>query len=576
LPADQVIRDRQFGRWLNDHASELKWKYNVPFVQPPGETTEALLTLYSSLFEDCGGIWRFSGGITAPGFEEMLTLAKESPKLPTEFARAGLTKTATNFDAASGTGTISRAMTPESLITWDLQAAGQTTRTVSVESAGSNAWSLGAAKTWVKKTVQRNLSASIQKLENGFSESLSTQNIPVGELSVTVGERGASVAWKPGILSKIKSSISQLENSLKSQSFTDSVSQLDKADYIFQASDTTAYSKFDNQWTVLRPLAADAVPDESLGFRFGQPGAENVTPSYFEILPSPAPDLPGDWMTIGPQRILKPIEAHPSDAPSLTFRDAVDGKQGILYVGGDGVIVNQNDSLFGLNGNTNPFDAEAIGKIRNLQNEMQQTQETLAHVTLASDETLVLVEPNQLTLVDSTYPQFNKWRTALDHLPENQLRFELKQDSIAWIVDLNGPVVSTAPKSVSLDAFLKANHIDPSQFPSRAPPIALEPSLLEETSLTPSVIGLDTRVQIIQIGLSPEFQNVIQNGADTIRWVGRDWRLVSNGMRPGLSAVSNGNGQGAAPTVEPSDDSRITIICPETICMFSENPTPAP
>ena len=582
LSPDQINRDRQFGQWLNDHASDLKWQYDVPFVQPPGETTEALLTLYSDWFQDCGGTWRFSGGISAPGFDDILTLARERPSLPPGVARSGLSDTSTLFDDITGTGQLRRVITrsvtnqPESVITWDLKTLSQTTRTVNVEAAGSKSWNLGPVKAWVDDSVKRNISISFEKFKNGFAQRLSAEDIPVGELSVRVTDRAAIVEWNPGPLSKIRRSLSKLESQLQTQSFSDAIVQLDNVDYVFPVSDTTAYLKTDDLTVLIRQVPPDALPDESFRLRFGQPGADNAPPVYYEVSPSAPPEIASEWITVNQNRLLQASSAPAIDAQQLTFRSATDGNVGTIYTVGDNVIVNGKDMLFGLDGNLSLFEPALVRKILNVQREAQQTQGTLARGVSISDDTLALIESNQLTLVDSSHPRFMDLQAAFKSLPEEQLRFDVGQDFIAWVTELDGPIVYRAPHSVSLDDFLKSNRINVDQFPARAPPIALEPSLLDEASLTPSTIGLETQVQIVQVPLTPEVQTMIQNGVDNIRWGGRNWRVISNGVRTG-SSNAGGNGQGTSPTMVSPENSRITLICPESVCQLNTtNPSPIP
>lgn len=581
LEASQVIRDRQFDRWLNDHAGELRWRYDIPFVHPPGESTEALLTLYSELFEECGSTWQFSGGVSAPGVDDILTLAKERPSLPSGVARADLTNVGTLYDANTGTGKIRRVLTrsatgePESVIDWNLKAISKTTGIINVETDGSKVWRLGSAKTWLKDTVKRNLSLSVQKQRNGFTQGLTAQDIPVGELSVRVTGRTAIVAWNPGPLSKIRRSLARLEEQLKGQSLSDAVGQLDSVDYAYPATDTTTYLKFDEQWVKISPLPSDASPDESFALRFGHPGVGDAPPAFYELRLSAAPDLGSDWFSVGTDRLLKASQAPPGEAQQLTFRRATDNSMGTIYTFGDEVITQRSDPLFGPDSAIQMFEPEVAARILSVQREAQMAQETLARGVLSSEDTFVLVEPGQLTLVDSSYPRFAELRTAFTTTPEEQLRFQVGQDFIAWIADLDGPSVYHAPQPVTLNEFLTTNNVDLTQYPARAPPIGLEPSLLEETGLIPSAIGLETRVQIIQIPLSPEVQTIIQNGADTVHWNGVNWRVISHGY--GTGGPAGGPGPGTSPTPQSPELSRITLICPETVCpAWAEDSTPVP
>jgi hypothetical protein len=176
---------------------------------------------------------------------------------------------------------------------------------------------------------------------------------------------------------------------------------------------------------------------------------------------------------------------------------------------------------------------------------------------------LLLVTADAQILVDASSPRFQQLRDAFKITPPDTLRFKVSTDHpdrILWVTDFDGPIVYAAPRIVVLDDFLKSNKIDMKQQPIRGPPIALEPSLLEETGLAPDVIGLDTQVHIIQVELTPEIEDLISRGVDLVHIKGQDWRIISRGL------TNAGGGGPSTPVPAHPAASAITLIYRASAC----------
>jgi len=534
LPPEDVSRDISFDHWLEANTSKLKWNYDVPFVQPEGENTEALLNLYSEWYEDCGGFWQMSGGISAPGFDEIITLSKERPDLDSLVSRAGLSNIGTHFDDVSGTGEISRVLTrtntneAEAIITWDLNIVDDAVRSVEVETVGSKAWRLGDFRTWVSETAPRKISSLFEESRLGIVYKQSVLDYPVGKLHVNTYGHTASVEWEPGIIARARRIIKQLEHQLKSNSLPDAVYHLDNINYIYQPNNTEVYLKISDEWVNIHSIDPNDLPSNDLSIRFGKPGSEDTPPVYYEANIGAKPDINSEWITLNQDQPIKIEQSPNNDARQYIFND-VSGNKGSIYFTKDGVTTKTYDPLFGLEGSYDAliFDPNVITKIENAQTIAQSAGDGYARAILLTDDTLVLVRSDSTILVDIENSRFNEIKNALKYSPESDFKFEVTKDHIAWITELDGPIVYKSPKAVYLDNFLQSNGIDATHYPVRGPPIAIEPILFEETRLIPSAVGLESQIQIVQVPITPEVREEIRLGADVLRWEGKTWHIIS-------------------------------------------------
>jgi len=64
-PPETIQTDWRFDEWLTGHP-ELKWQFDIPFIEVPNQTTETVLRLFSDPYQNCDTSWISSGGVTGP------------------------------------------------------------------------------------------------------------------------------------------------------------------------------------------------------------------------------------------------------------------------------------------------------------------------------------------------------------------------------------------------------------------------------------------------------------------------------------------------------------------------------
>lgn len=219
LSETEVKDDWRFGEWLSAHP-ELRWHFDIPFVQPPGETTEALLTLYSEPFEQCGREWIRSGGISNPDIEQIVLIEASRPELGPEIARAGLGEAGTTYSPAAQAGTLTNR--PGTLVRTLAPIEGDFAYVATVAD-GRRVWSLGSNKLWVSEAAQRTTGFEFASQAGRISQSLSIQGFPLGELSAAGEATLTSVHWQPGALDRAQRFFASLQEALPGRSLLDAI-----------------------------------------------------------------------------------------------------------------------------------------------------------------------------------------------------------------------------------------------------------------------------------------------------------------------------------------------------------------
>ena len=329
VPDGEVKGDWRFGDWLKVHP-ELRWHYDVPFVEPPAETTEALLTLYSEPVDDCGTTWVLSGGISNPSIQRIGEIQEARPRLSPSVARAGLSTAGTDYSLSARSGTISTlkgAVTVQRV----LGAVMDKTATVDVSATGRKVWSLANVKAWVNESAPRQLSLTIAADGGQISQRLSAQGLEVGELTVTANASSATVRWQPGVLDRVRRALTSLQDLLPGRSLPQAVAETRGASLIYVNPDSGRVHMRVNDPASSRWIAIEKglpEPSDKLAFRFGKPGAGLDTElEWYVATMSGAPELPASgggmaWLVAAPDNTGATASVQPAEAPSLDCEKA--------------------------------------------------------------------------------------------------------------------------------------------------------------------------------------------------------------------------------------------------------------
>lgn len=304
IPDDQIKDDWRFGDWLAAHP-DLKWKFDIPFVEPPDEPTEAVLTLFSRWVEDCGTTWTFSGGISNPALKRISQIKGLQPRgLDPRLLRAGLSNEGTTYLATNKAGVIADLND----VTRTLNPIKDDFTTILTTAPGRKVLSWGPLKISLPETTPRTFSLDFSFQGGGVSQKVKMYGLEVGDFSVATKEATvATVSWQPKLLDRVSSMADTIQGFLArpNQTLADAVLNI-KGNFpvYYTKGSGRAFIGFEDSgrtyWLMIEegklpPLNAD----DAFSLRLGAPGnAEEGFVAYTGQLVDDAP-LPGkNWVKI--------------------------------------------------------------------------------------------------------------------------------------------------------------------------------------------------------------------------------------------------------------------------------------
>lgn len=543
----EIKNNWQFGAWLGKHP-ELKWRFDIPFVNPPGETTEALLTLYSDTYSDCGSDSRYwSGGISNPGIEQVLDISRARPSLNPSVARGALDKVGTTFSPSTHAGTI----TDLGGIKRTLGGLAGGTAKVEVQAQGRKVWSLGPVKVAASETAPRKLALDIESKLGTLNQRLSVQDVPVGKLSVTTTSTTATIHFEKGPLAYARRALASLESKLAKSGPNEAYRFIEGASMSYRDPAGRIFLRLDegnsSRWVkVEKGLPA---PGSEMTFRLGMPGQAEEEIIWYNARFADAPDLGSPWFRIQEGQgdvagLLVRTEAPTQKASQLTARYAHDPRQGVLYQENNQFVQRADDSLFGLKGTGDGrllAKQEINARIRGAQQSARSAADGYARVLSLPNQSVALVDARDtVTIVPPDDPWHVRLQAALDATPDRSKLLERTQGDLALLA-VKSDVTAIGPSQGSYDLaeVLRANEILPGAYLARGPPIYFEQRLreqlprevVEEGRLPAGGIGSGTRVRIVQI----QERAVVFGGpgrTDIVAWDHSEWIVPGAGSSP--------------------------------------------
>jgi hypothetical protein len=549
VPAAEIQSDWQFGNWLKVHP-ELKWKFAIPFVKPSGETTEALLTLYSESHTDCNVSGRYwIGGISNPSIGDIQEIYKAYPVLGSTVARSALDKVGTSFSPSTRAGTIADL----SGIKRTLGGITGSVAKVEVQAPGRKVWSLGPVKIAVSEITPRKLALDIESKLGLFSQRLSAQDVPVGRLSVTATSATATIHFEKGPLAYARRALASLESKLATSAPNEahrfiegaSMSYRDSAGRIFLRLDESNNSRW------VKVEKGSPTPGSELTFLLGVPGKAEKEITWYNARFGEAPDLGTPWFRIQEGQgdvagLLVRASAPTQKASQLTARYAHDPRQGVLYRENNQFIQRADDPFFGLKGTG---DGRLLAKqgvydrIKGMQQSAKNAADGYARVLSLSNQSIALVDTKDtVTIVPSDDPWHVRLQAALDAAPDKNKLLERTLGDLALLA-VKSDVVATGPSQGSYDGaeVLGATEILPGTSLARGPPfpfffearlaVQLPREVLEEGRLPSGGIGSGLRVRIVQIQ-DPAVMLGGPERTDIIAWDHSEWVVPGAGSSP--------------------------------------------
>lgn len=499
VPARQISANLRFDEWLRNHP-ELKWSHNVPFVSPPNVTTEALLTLYSESFSNCGESWIASGGISAPGKVDITNLRKAKPDLAPAISRGGLNKPRTTFSAKTGSGKVANfAKTDDGLIIsnveWDLKPINGRTALVATLADGRKVSSYGGLKTGLPETTKRQFSKKIS-VEDGLSiRKVSAQGVEMGELSVShVGTR-ATVSWQPSILDHAKGQLLKIQDELAEYgtSLKQSISNVTGARGAYVDNAGVMYVPTLNakgaRWIQIEEgLTAPSQLADDFSFRLGAPGENygDLVP-YTGRLVSTKPPLtlndgtPAKWMAFTPDEKLGNIsqilgaDAPNANAQKVSFQRINSDVESSIFIDDGNLKVSVDDQIFGFTAKTKNSLLFQKGLL--FRDDLRSTLLVDDTTKFSNDIVLKIDDITDLKTLDSTLAspgkkltfQSNSLGTSL-HSPA----FTINRTKVMTIEDFTGdfdkkPTSTRVPPLYYIDIRLTPGLLDEAKIPVGVP-----------------------------------------------------------------------------------------------------------
>jgi hypothetical protein len=518
--SEEKINDRlNFGDWLNAH-TELKWRYDIPFVNPEGVYTEALLTLQSQFYSTCGHDYLYwAGGISNPARHRSSSILKSRPKVDTRAARGGMDKFYTDYSKVTKSGSIGNEK-----IVRDLGKIQNKSSSVGVKANGRKVWSFGDTKVWVKETVPRRLNLNLTADAGRITQRIELHGTRIGELSVTAKANSATVLWKPDLMARFRQVLSSVQErlNLSGRSLREAAYGSKGGSLIYTEPGTGRTLLRINgsskpRWVALEE--GEQIAGNSMAFRLAGPNPSGVGPKFYtaQIVDSPklfsADGSAAKWLSIesgsakGPARISG-TNAPPQGTRPLTF-EYPGGKQGILFAKDNRFWARANDPVFGLNstgeGTTllNKASIEQVAKVRLVA---QSAGDGYPQATLLPDGKVGIVASKKAFLVEKTHPWHQRLKTALGQGKNKSVPVKVVDQKIAIVGKLDIGKIGSPQGTVNLKDYVEVVKEAYTNIRARAPPgppvfirnqqAAL---ILEEGKIPAGFLGKKWQVRVLEI-----------------------------------------------------------------------------
>jgi hypothetical protein len=544
VPLNSNDSGLRFFAWLAAHP-ELKWHWdNIPVVHPPGVNTEALFTVFSSSYEDCGTTQYWWGGISSPESTKISTLETSVPRLEEGIARAGARLAGTKFSTAQRAGTIASEK-----VSWKLGSVEEGAATVKVTASGRNVWSISGLKALVGETVPRHISLKLESVGKHFSQSIEVQGVKLGELSVSTEDTVASVTWKPNVLDRARLGLSRLQEKLLSQPLEEAAANAREASLVYndQAAGRT-FLRFDDtagpRWMAIQNGANES-PGE-MAFRLGQPGKPGSEPNWYTARFTKPPVVkneagaPVKWLRFdtepgGPPRIAGLSGPPGSDAEVLTVDFGGKGPKGKLYidrVDAKRVQARSDDPFFGLRGTRD--GSELLGSERwiTARQAAKDSGDGYSRTVLLESDNVALVQADKITLIREGHPWHERVQQVLRQSSGTESDPLFKLDGThAFLVDKPTVHLESSSETISSDDLFASLRDAANPQKPRGPPVfesGLAKELLVEGKIPPSPTGKPQQVRVVTARIT----NGRPGGGDLLTWDHAEWTQPADSSPP--------------------------------------------
>lgn len=576
LPTKQ--ENLHFAEWMSSH-SELKWKYDISFVTPAEVKTEALLTIYSEYFEDCGSTGlRWSGGISSPGLKKITTIKDRTPNLGPEVNRGGTTKLGTNFSVKTQTGTIQNGPASRTLY----EIAGDTTK-IGIVGEERKVWSFSGLKGWIKEDAPRIISLDLSARKGFISQEMSLQGHKIGKLFINNEATIASVHWKPGILARTSQALTSIQKSLgKGKTLSESSTSSHGASLVYtDHANSREFLRLDTpgsqRWVSIEEKLVPA--EEHLAFRLGAPGKPLQDPTWYTANFTESPSLSSTsgqsvkWLAVEIKDGVKPariIDSIPptSETSKLNAHYAHANHKGVLAFHKKDILTSADDPIFGFNGTPEGvtfFKPGILEKITKAQRDAQTANDGYARAVTLSEENVALVKPEGLTIV----PLNDKWNSrVLEAIKGDGSKkyplVKIDNDQPFIVSKIDSPKFGETIGPIDLAEIIIPQRKTFGNKP-RGPPIYLNTKLsdgiiLEEGAILAEGVGRGRQVRIKTLVIPKNRFDEI-NGTDIIASNKTEWRSLS---RPLLDVSVND---------EKQEDGTIWLIYSDDDCREKQLPS---
>lgn len=552
---DTIRTDRHFFNWLAKHPS-LKWHWAIPVVKPEGVDTEALLTVFSANYEDCGYAHNFwGGGISGPERKRLSEIEKFVPDLEPSVARAGARADGTYFSSLARAGRI-----VSENVSRDLQPVRDSRAVVKVVAKGRKVWSISTLKAWVGETAERIITLSLESAGHRLIQRVGVQGVEMGELSVTAEGSVATVTWNPGLLDRAHRALSTLQEKLPGRSVEKAAVSARGASFVYSDAATGKTflridGNYESRWMTIEKGAPE--PGAEMAFRLGQPGEreQGGEPTWFTARFTDPPtiktkeDKEAEWLQLefkpgGPARISGPPDPPGSNAKLLTFDFGGEGPKGQFYIYAerdkvDKVKVRRDDPHFGLRrtreGAAVP-DPETLQRLYDAQQAAKSSEDGYKRgIPLRGSRSMALAHVDGISIVQPAHPWYQRVQKALRQVANADGDPLFRTDGPqALLVDAQPKVQpERSHKTMSSSGLLSLLRDEADPTKPRGPPVYFESGLakelLVEGKIPPAPTGRSLQVRVVTV----ELTDGIRGGGDILAWDGAEWtQPVGSGSAP--------------------------------------------
>jgi hypothetical protein len=584
---DQIRQDWRFGDWLAAHP-QLKWQFDIPFIAPPNEKTEALLMLYSAASEDCGMLRYWSGGISNPSISRIRELQQRRPHLDPAVARGGQTTDSTNLVGRSGTvATVDGTKRTFDPIVGD-------TASVKVEAKGRKVWPLGPIKILRDEQQSRQISLVLSADTDHFSQRVSVQRFDVGEVSATPGDSAIIISFKPGPIERARRVLQTIQKLLPDHSLPDAIAN-SEGGFVWSASSdqSQVVVKIDNPpatkpWMHIAPTRGPPSSDQDITLRLGIPGQPGQEPLFLDAIfvdasPPSLPDgtRPG-WLEIHPGDNVRSAEIEAtqrpnSEAQALVFRNIQDNTSGTLWLDNGRYLTADDDAIFAMNGTADAFGLRNLAILQHLVEsrvDAKSSNGRLYRAIPVADQGIVLVGSQEFLIVQPGHKQYRQIQANIEQpAGQQEWLYKVEGQNILSVEKIESQELAFATVSSNL---LTANIVsnlrrsDPAV--SRSSRVFVDSSavsLIFDEARTPAeVIGTGLQIRVVEVPQLPASLN--PNRAPDILVMGQtEFRSLeslksSQAQQPGTAAPqlgSQGPG-GQQPGGQPSSGGAPSAVPP--------------